>query len=80
MAHDILLYFEGMLRRSCNFPFTYPPLQIAVGLHIMSIVVNSQNREVIPCDAQVWILKITDAIGKFGHTPLSFHPCLTADI
>jgi hypothetical protein len=37
--------------------------RVAVGLHILSIVVNGQGKEVIPCDRQVWILKITDAIG-----------------
>jgi hypothetical protein len=30
----------------------------------MSIAVNGQGEQVIPCDTQVWILKITDAIGE----------------
>jgi len=36
----------------------------------MSIVVNGQGTEVIPCDAQVWILKITDAIAIWSSSIL----------
>ena len=47
-------------------------------LHVLSIVLNSQGKELIPCDSQVWILKITDAIGESPGllpppTPLSHH-------
>ncbi|KAG8833607.1 hypothetical protein FRC17_010359 [Serendipita sp. 399] len=48
----------------------YRTAQVAVGLHLMAIAVNSQGTEVIPCDTQVWILKITDAIAIWGSSIL----------
>ncbi|KAG8789040.1 hypothetical protein FRC16_001272, partial [Serendipita sp. 398] len=44
--------------------------RVAVGLHLMAIAVNSQGTEVIPCDNQVWILKITDAIAIWSSSIL----------
>lgn len=44
--------------------------RVAVGLHIMALVVNGQGTEVIPCDRQVWILKITDAIAIWASSIL----------
>ncbi|KIM19952.1 hypothetical protein M408DRAFT_334204 [Serendipita vermifera MAFF 305830] len=58
-------------RRAFRWPMVFYFIsRVAVGLHIMSIVVNSQGVEVIPCDTQVWILKLTDAIAIWSSSIL----------
>ena len=32
-------------------------------LHVLALTIDSHGREIISCDTQVWILKITDATG-----------------
>ncbi|PVF98833.1 hypothetical protein CPB86DRAFT_796958 [Serendipita vermifera] len=58
-------------RRKFRWPMlAYFISRVAVGLHILSIVVNGQGKEIIPCDRQVWILKITDAIAIWSSSIL----------
>jgi hypothetical protein len=42
-------------------------------LHVLTLTIDSHGREVIPCDTQIWILKITDATGIWASVGM---PCI----
>lgn len=52
--------------RPCNDTPIWVPhafLQASMVLHVLALTIDSHGREIISCDTQVWILKITDATG-----------------
>ena len=40
-------------------------------LHVLALTIDSHGREIIPCDTQIWILKITDATGIWASVSMS---------
>ncbi len=42
-------------------------------LHVLALTIDSHGREIIPCDTQIWILKVTDATGIWASVSM---PCI----
>jgi hypothetical protein len=42
-------------------------------LHVLALTIDSHGREIIPCDTQIWILKITDATAIWASVSM---PCI----
>lgn len=48
-------------------------IQVSMVLHVLALTIDSHGREFIPCDTQVWVLKITDATGIWASVSM---PCI----
>jgi len=47
-------------------------MQASMIFHVLALTINSHGREIIPCDTQIWILKITNATGIWASVSM---PC-----
>ena len=48
-------------------------VQVSMVLHVLALTIDSHGREIVPCDTQTWILKITDATGIWASVSM---PCI----
>ena len=74
LVHDTLCDSEGtIVHYHPKIGYLTAFIKVSMVLHVLALTIDSHGREIIPCDTQTWILKITNATGIWASVSI---PCI----